>query len=133
MSAFLLVFDLDGTLVDSVPDLRAALNQMLGERGRRSLSSPQVKRMVGDGVPALVARALAKDPRERQASAMVLLWEARRVLQDLASAAAAGRAAATFSCGGARLMMLENSMVTGLGAERWNVVVMGSGEPSVMV
>lgn len=67
MSGFLLVFDLDGTLVDSVPDLRAALNQMLGERGRRSLSPPQVKRMVGDGVPALVARALAAsgaDPSE---------------------------------------------------------------------
>jgi phosphoglycolate phosphatase len=59
MKGFLLVFDLDGTLVDSVPDLRAALNQMLRERGRRPLSSPEVKRMVGDGVPALVARALA--------------------------------------------------------------------------
>src|SRR5215469_16396117 len=67
MSGFLLVFDLDGTLVDSVPDLRAALNQMLGERGRRALSAPQVKRMVGDGAPALVARALAAsgaDPSE---------------------------------------------------------------------
>jgi phosphoglycolate phosphatase len=59
MDGFLLVFDLDGTLVDSVPDLCAALNQMLGERGRRPLTAPQVKRMVGDGVPALVARALA--------------------------------------------------------------------------
>jgi phosphoglycolate phosphatase len=67
MESFLLVFDLDGTLVDSVPDLRAALNQMLHERGRRSLSPPQVKRMVGDGAPALVARALAAsgaDPSE---------------------------------------------------------------------
>jgi phosphoglycolate phosphatase len=67
MPGFLLVFDLDGTLVDSVPDLRAALNQMLRERGRRPLSSPQVKRMVGDGVPPLVARALAAsgaDPSE---------------------------------------------------------------------
>src|SRR3954447_5818059 len=59
MKEFLLVFDLDGTLVDSVPDLRAALNEMLRERGRRPLSSPEVKRMVGDGAPALVARALA--------------------------------------------------------------------------
>jgi phosphoglycolate phosphatase len=59
MSSFLLVFDLDGTLVDSAPDLHAALNQMLRERGRAALSLPQVKRMVGDGVPALVARALA--------------------------------------------------------------------------
>src|SRR5215475_8387365 len=59
MSEFLLVFDLDGTLVDSVPDLRAALNEMLRERGRPPLSLPQVKRMVGDGAPAMVASALA--------------------------------------------------------------------------
>ncbi|HEX9307208.1 MAG TPA: protein kinase [Anaeromyxobacter sp.] len=43
---------------------------------------------------ALVARALAKEPQQRQASAMVLLWEARHVLQDLASAAAASAPAA---------------------------------------
>ena len=59
MSRCLLVFDLDGTLVDSAPDLHAALNQMLRERGRPALPLPQVKRMIGDGVPALVARALA--------------------------------------------------------------------------
>src|SRR5271169_5909419 len=59
MGHFLLVFDLDGTLVDSASDLRAALNQMLRERGRPSLSLPQVKRMIGDGAAALVARALA--------------------------------------------------------------------------
>jgi phosphoglycolate phosphatase len=58
MDGFLLVFDLDGTLVDSAPDLRSALNQMLRERGRPPLSSAQVKRMIGDGVPTLVARAL---------------------------------------------------------------------------
>jgi phosphoglycolate phosphatase len=59
MERILLVFDLDGTLVDSVPDLRAALNEMLRERGRPPLSSSEVKRMVGDGAPALVDRALA--------------------------------------------------------------------------
>jgi phosphoglycolate phosphatase len=59
MMRSLLVFDLDGTLVDSVPDLRAALNEMLRERGRPPLSVPQVKLMVGDGAPAMVARALA--------------------------------------------------------------------------
>jgi phosphoglycolate phosphatase len=59
MSRFLLVFDLDGTLVDSAPDLRAALNQMLRERGHPALSLPQVKRMVGDGAAVMVARALA--------------------------------------------------------------------------
>ncbi|MGA8380310.1 MAG: HAD hydrolase-like protein, partial [Stellaceae bacterium] len=59
MDGFLLVFDLDGTLVDSAADLRAALNQTLRERGRPPLSPAQVRPMIGDGVPALVARALA--------------------------------------------------------------------------
>jgi phosphoglycolate phosphatase len=72
MAGFLLVFDLDGTLVDSVPDLRAALNEMLRERGRRPLSPPEVKRMVGDGVPALVARALAASGADPAESATAL-------------------------------------------------------------
>ena len=58
MNRFLLIFDLDGTLVDSVPDLRAALNEMLRERGHPPLSLAQVKHMVGDGAPTMVARAL---------------------------------------------------------------------------
>ena len=58
MGQFLLVFDLDGTLVDSAPDLQAALNEMLRERGLAPLSLPQVKRMIGDGAAAMVARAL---------------------------------------------------------------------------
>jgi len=53
-----LVFDLDGTLVDSLPDLRAALNDMLRGFGRRELSADEVRRMIGDGSQALVGRAL---------------------------------------------------------------------------
>jgi phosphoglycolate phosphatase len=59
MADFLLAFDLDGTLVDSVPDLTNALNVVLGERGYRQLTPAEVKPMVGDGVPTLVARAFA--------------------------------------------------------------------------
>jgi phosphoglycolate phosphatase len=59
MPGFLLIFDLDGTLVDSAPDLRAALNEMLRERGRPPLPPGWVRRMIGDGAAALVARALA--------------------------------------------------------------------------
>jgi phosphoglycolate phosphatase len=59
MMEFLLVFDLDGTLVDSVPDLTNALNEVLRERGYRALSRAEVTPMVGDGVPALVARGFA--------------------------------------------------------------------------
>lgn len=54
-----LVFDLDGTLVDSAPDLAAAVNIVLAERGLPALALAEVKRMVGDGTAALVERALA--------------------------------------------------------------------------
>src|SRR3546814_6255909 len=54
-----LVFDLDGTLVDSVPDLAEALNRVLAMRGRDTLSRSAVRSMVGDGVPKLVERGFA--------------------------------------------------------------------------
>jgi len=59
MAHFLLVFDLDGTLVDSVPDLTNTLNKVLRERGYAPLARSEVAPMVGDGVPALVARGFA--------------------------------------------------------------------------
>jgi phosphoglycolate phosphatase len=59
MAHFLLVFDLDGTLVDSVPDLTTTLNKVLRERGYAPLTRAEVAPMVGDGVPALVARGFA--------------------------------------------------------------------------
>jgi phosphoglycolate phosphatase len=59
MVSTLLLFDLDGTLVDSVPDLTDALNRVLAERGYPPLSRSEVAPMVGDGVPALVERGFA--------------------------------------------------------------------------
>lgn len=52
-----IVFDLDGTLIDSVPDVRAALNRMLIERGARPLSLKQVEATIGDGAAAMIERA----------------------------------------------------------------------------
>jgi phosphoglycolate phosphatase len=54
-----LIFDLDGTLVDSAPDLATALNGLLGEFGRPALTEPAVRAMVGDGAGVLVERGLA--------------------------------------------------------------------------
>lgn len=51
-----LLFDLDGTLVHSVPDLRVAANKLLAEDGRRSLTDAEVQGMVGNGVRKLVER-----------------------------------------------------------------------------
>lgn len=53
-----LIFDLDGTLVDSVPDLRVALNLLLVEEKRSTLSDAEVSQMVGNGVEVLIERAL---------------------------------------------------------------------------
>jgi len=59
MSPSLIVFDLDGTLIDSAADLAAAINSMLADFGCQPLEVPEVRRMIGDGVAMLVARALA--------------------------------------------------------------------------
>jgi phosphoglycolate phosphatase len=60
MASFpLMVFDLDGTLVDALPDLTAALNRMLAARGLQPLTQADVRPMIGDGTKKLVERALA--------------------------------------------------------------------------
>ena len=53
-----IVFDLDGTLIDSAPELALALNSGLSEAGRRRLDVEEVKMMVGDGIDKLVERGL---------------------------------------------------------------------------
>jgi phosphoglycolate phosphatase len=56
-----LVFDLDGTLVDSRLDLAAAVNRMRQEIGLPELDTALVVTMIGDGARELVRRALAVD------------------------------------------------------------------------
>lgn len=53
-----IIFDLDGTLVDSAEDLRASLNVMLDDLGLRPIEMGEIRSMIGDGVPKLVERAL---------------------------------------------------------------------------
>ena len=55
----LVVFDLDGTLIDSRRDLADSTNQMLESFGRPALDVEAVAGMVGEGARLLVARALA--------------------------------------------------------------------------
>ena len=52
----LLLFDLDGTLVDTAPDLVETLNRLLADHGHDTLSLESVKKMVGDGARALLER-----------------------------------------------------------------------------
>lgn len=53
------VFDLDGTLIDSAPDIAAALNRTLAEFGRRAATLDEVRAMVGDGAKGLIRDAFA--------------------------------------------------------------------------
>ena len=54
-----LLLDLDGTLVDTLPDLQAVANELLAELGADSLSAEEIRGMVGDGALKLLERALA--------------------------------------------------------------------------
>jgi phosphoglycolate phosphatase len=55
----LVVFDLDGTLIDSVHDLAASASELATVLGGRALDTAEVATMVGDGAALLVRRALA--------------------------------------------------------------------------
>lgn len=59
----LLIFDLDGTLIDSRLDLIHSVNAMLKHLGRPELPGDVIASYVGDGAPMLVRRALG-DPRD---------------------------------------------------------------------
>jgi len=52
------VFDLDGTLADTAPDIAIALNNSLNDAGLRQVPVESVKEMIGNGIPVLVRRAL---------------------------------------------------------------------------
>jgi len=54
----LILFDLDGTLIDSVPDLTLAVNEMLSALGRETFPEETVRYWVGNGAQMLVTRAL---------------------------------------------------------------------------
>lgn len=54
-----IIWDLDGTLIDSVADLTTALNRLLAEWGLDKLPAAVVRPMIGDGAARLVERAFA--------------------------------------------------------------------------
>ena len=55
-----IVFDLDGTLVDSAPDIAWAINRMLDEQGLPAIPVREVEKLTGEGASVLVERALAR-------------------------------------------------------------------------
>lgn len=62
----LLIFDLDGTLIDSRLDLVYSVNATLGHLGRAPLPHETIESYVGNGVAALIHRALGPGPSEEE-------------------------------------------------------------------
>lgn len=60
------VFDLDGTLVDTAADLHLVLQEVLASEGLETPALPAVRSMVGDGAKVLVERALAATGRDAE-------------------------------------------------------------------
>src|SRR5437016_1217602 len=59
MDVDLLVFDLDGTLIDSAPDISASLRRVLARMGREPISHERVVAAIGSGVRKLIERTTA--------------------------------------------------------------------------
>jgi phosphoglycolate phosphatase len=135
----LYVFDLDGTLVDSLPDIAAALNAALADDGLPTLDPRVVRELVGEGVQRLAEKALAtlSAPLDRSgalAAAVVRRYAehpcvATRLYDGIDSTVAALRAR------GHRLACLTNkpggvarSLLAALGLEQTFDAVIGDGD-----
>src|SRR2546430_11019064 len=65
-SVRVLIFDLDGTLIDSRLDLIRSVNAMLVEMGREQLHEDTISGYIGHGAPQLVGRALGDGATEAE-------------------------------------------------------------------
>jgi len=54
-----IIFDLDGTLIDSAPDIHAAIARTLADEGQPPLNFGVVRSFIGNGVPVLIDRVMA--------------------------------------------------------------------------
>jgi phosphoglycolate phosphatase len=83
----LLIFDLDGTLVDSELDLALSVNAVRREMGLEPLPVPRVASYVGQGVTVLIRRALGESASEEtveKATAMFLKYYGEHMLDNTA-------------------------------------------------
>ncbi|MEF9853321.1 MAG: HAD family hydrolase [Hydrogenoanaerobacterium sp.] len=62
----LMIFDLDGTLLDTIHDLAAATNTVLTKHGYPTHTTPEYNYLVGNGVVKLITRALPENARTEQ-------------------------------------------------------------------
>ncbi len=76
----LLIFDLDGTLANTLQDITASVNHTLGRLGRSPLPIETVGRYVGDGLEMLLTRALGGQSGQIEDAAAIYIEHHRRNL-----------------------------------------------------
>ncbi|NLC54990.1 MAG: HAD family hydrolase [Erysipelothrix sp.] len=77
------IFDLDGTLLDSLEDLKNSLNAVLKRHGLKEHSSSDYKNFVGNGMQVLVERAIPKDyPKADEVLSEVLVEYGERYYEE---------------------------------------------------
>jgi phosphoglycolate phosphatase len=138
-----LIFDLDGTLVDTAPDLLGATNAVLRSQGRRAVDPATLRHMVGFGARSLISQAFAATGAPAEDAALPELVDRflvhyRAHIAD-ASVAFAGveETLATLQAEGARLAVLTNKpqemtdlLLAALKLDRFFPVVYGAGRMS---
>jgi phosphoglycolate phosphatase len=132
-----ILFDLDGTLVDTAPDLTGTLNDVLGEERLAPIAEDSVRHLIGHGAKALIERGLGAhgrtaSPGEIEALKMRFIGlYAGRIARLSRPFPGAREALDTLISGGARLGIVTNKperltrlLITELGlAERFGVLV----------
>lgn len=68
------IFDLDGTLLDTLADLADSANAVLASRGHETIPTEEYKELIGDGMAKLVERAIpeAAEPSEEELEAALI-------------------------------------------------------------
>ncbi len=131
-----ILFDLDGTLVDSAPQLTAAVNGALGPLGRRVLSIDEVRTMIGNGIGALTERALAATGAEPGSDETVAIIDEVHRVYDCQSLPAVydgvAETLARLNQAGHKLVVCTNKtesaarkLLAGLGLDQWLADVAG--------
>jgi phosphoglycolate phosphatase len=77
-----MLFDLDGTLIDTLGDLTGSINLMLNDLGRPPLSKEAVGSIIGDGIPVTVLRCLTATHPNRQPPDEKLRAEGVRLVHE---------------------------------------------------
>ena len=138
-----LIFDLDGTLVDTAPDLLGATNAVLSSQGRQTVDPATLRHMVGFGARSLIEQAMAAtgtpvEPSELPALVDIFLAHYRAHIADESVAFPGVEETLTeLKAEGGRLAVLTNKpqemanlLLNALKLDRFFPVIYGAGRMS---